>query len=232
MGHFLAEILGKLCADEVSAWLPWIALRITQMAVRTLPENQRERYDEEWRGHLNDVHGGALTKLGVACGFLCAAIKESPRLRMVAESSRRRIAEIASYGVVVLILPLFGMMYAIRALNSRRCYAVPLEVDIGTRDVEVTIEGIPLGLALRFALSPRISEQHINRSRFHYSIWSSSRLVELENFLWTRVLHTHLPFLSFGVEESPLPLSWGNIKFERTVPSSIASQQKRRQLLG
>jgi|HubBroStandDraft_3_1064219.scaffolds.fasta_scaffold389708_1 hypothetical protein len=210
MGHFLAAILGKLCADEVRAWLPWIALRITQIAVRTLPENQRERYDEEWRGHLNEVHG-ALTKLVVACGFLCAALKASPRPRMVAESSRRRIGEIASYGIIALMLPLFGMMYAIWALNSRRCYAVPLEVDIGNRDLEVTIDRIPLGLALRFALSPRVSEQSINRSRFHYSIWRSSRLVELEGFLWTRLFRRY-PFLSFGMKESPLPLEWLNIK--------------------
>jgi hypothetical protein len=203
MGHFLAALLGKLCADEVRAWLPWIALQITRIAVRTLPENQRERYDEEWRGHLNEVPG-ALTKLGTACGFLCAAIKVSPRRRIVT-------TEIAFYGVVALILPLIGIMSALWALNSRRCYVVPLEVDFGGRDMQVTIDRIPLGLAVRFALSPRVSQQSINRSRYHYSIWRSSRLVELEDFLSTRLFH-RLPFLSFGAEESPLPLHWLNIK--------------------
>jgi hypothetical protein len=207
MGHFLAGILGKLFADEVRAWLPWIALQITRIAVWTLPENQRERYDEEWRAHLNEVPG-ALTKLVIACGFLCAAIKVSPRRRIVT-------AEIEFYGFVVLILPLIlpliGMLCALWALNSRRCYGVPLEVDLGNRDLHVTIDRIPLGLALRFALNPHVNLQSLDRSPYHYSLWRSSRLVELEDFLSTRVLHRR-PFLSFGMAKSPFPLPWLNIK--------------------
>jgi hypothetical protein len=210
MGHFLATILGKLCADEVGAWLPWIALKITRIAVRTLPENQRERYDEEWRGHLNEVPG-AVTRFGIACGCLCAAIKVSPRRKIVTAEIASYGAAAMFYGVFTLMLPLIGMMSALWALNSRRCYAVPLEVDLGNRDLHATIARIPLGLALRFALNPRVSPEFINRSRYHYSVWRSSRLVELESFLSTRLFHRH-PFLSFGAEESPLPLPWLNIK--------------------
>jgi hypothetical protein len=207
MGRFLASLLSDLCAAEIAAWLPWIALKITRVAVRTLPEAQRERYDEEWRGHLSEIPG-ALTKLGIACGFLCAAIKIRPR--------RTRVPEIAFY--YWLLVPLAAMrllamcaMSAVWALRAPRWYAVPLELDLGNRDVPITIDRIPLGLALRLALSPRVSLESLNRSPYHYSIWSPSRSAGLEDFISTRVLRWY-PHLRFGMKMDPLPLHWLNIR--------------------
>src|ERR1700756_1871868 len=65
MGHFIAALLGKLFADEFEAWLPWITERVTRAAIRRLAEDQRERYDEEWRSHLDEVPG-ELSKVWVA----------------------------------------------------------------------------------------------------------------------------------------------------------------------
>ena len=85
MGHFLAALLGKLFADEVRAWLPWLAESLTKAAIRHLPEDHRVRYDEEWHGHLDEVPG-AVAKLWVACGFLYAAGQASSRRKL--ETSR------------------------------------------------------------------------------------------------------------------------------------------------
>jgi hypothetical protein len=72
MGHFLAALFGKLCADEIKAWLPWITEKVTRAAITKLPANKRERYSEEWASYLNEVPG-ELTKIWVACGFFWAA---------------------------------------------------------------------------------------------------------------------------------------------------------------
>ena len=47
----------KLVADEVKAWCPAIAKRLTQRAVNKLPEEYRDRLAEEWQSHLNDIPG-------------------------------------------------------------------------------------------------------------------------------------------------------------------------------
>ena len=207
MGRFLASLLSDLCAAEIAAWLPWIALKITQVAVRALPEAQRERYDEEWRGHLSEIPG-ALTKLGIACGFLCAAIKIWPR--------RTRTPEIAFYWLLVplLVMKVLAMcaMAAVWAPRARCRYTVPLELDLGNRDVQITIDRIPLGLALRLALSPRVSLEFLNRCPCHYSIWCPpSRSAGLEDFISTRVLGWD-PHLRFGMKINPLPAHWRNMK--------------------
>lgn len=202
MGHFLAGLLGKLCVDELRAWLPKVALRLTRIAVRILPEDQRERYDEEWRSHLDDAPG-ALTKLGIACGFLCAAIRVTPRRRALTEG-------VLFYAIAVLLLPLIGVVSGLRVLNSRRCYSVPLILNLSTRDARITVDRIPVGLALRFALASPLNLDSLNLGAYHYSLWWPSRFVELENFMATRLGLD--PFLSFGTRREPLRLSWGSVR--------------------
>ena len=214
MGHFLANLLAKLCADEVMAWLPSITLRITQVAVSMLPKARRERYDEEWRAHLSEVPG-ALTKSGIACCFLCAAIKI--RFLCAAMKIRSRqtdVKEIALYGAVVTLLvlrlPLMGVMSAVWALRARCCYVVHLALELPGRDLGITIDRIPLGLALHLALSRHVCVESLDRSPYHYSIWCSRLSVEVEEFILTRVFGCY-SFLRFG-EQGPLPLQWRNIK--------------------
>lgn len=77
MGHFLAALLGKLCADEVKAWLPSIAEHLKELAVRRLPVEQRERYSEEWASYLNDTPG-EIAKIWTALGFFRGAQNVPP----------------------------------------------------------------------------------------------------------------------------------------------------------
>jgi Bacterial sugar transferase len=73
----LCSLLGKLFADEVKEWLPWLTERMIRAAVRILPANQRQRYREEWSSHLDEVPG-KLAKLVVAAGFIKAGLAASP----------------------------------------------------------------------------------------------------------------------------------------------------------
>jgi hypothetical protein len=75
---FLLGILGtavsRLMTDEIKAWIPWLIQRVIRSAIARLPRAQRERFEEEWQSHVNDVPGD-FGKLRVALGFLTAARK-------------------------------------------------------------------------------------------------------------------------------------------------------------
>lgn len=62
----------RLIAEEVREWMPWAADRLIKRAVDRLPADQRERYREEWRAHVDDTPG-LVGKLYVAVGFLSAS---------------------------------------------------------------------------------------------------------------------------------------------------------------
>jgi lipopolysaccharide/colanic/teichoic acid biosynthesis glycosyltransferase len=66
-------VVVKLLADEFKAWAPSLSSTLLEMAVRGLPAELRERFSEEWRGHLSDVPGD-ISKIVVACGFVLASL--------------------------------------------------------------------------------------------------------------------------------------------------------------
>ena len=75
---FLVGKLGTACsrllANEFNAWIPWIIQRVIRRAIMRLPPTQRERFQEEWQSHVNEVPG-EIGKLAVSLGFLTAARK-------------------------------------------------------------------------------------------------------------------------------------------------------------
>ncbi|HEY8009223.1 MAG TPA: hypothetical protein VIE66_21140 [Methylocella sp.] len=72
----LAAAISRQLADEFKAWTPQLIRHLIKSAVRQLPENQRERYTEEWQSHVDSVPG-EVGKLIVAFGFLQASWKIS-----------------------------------------------------------------------------------------------------------------------------------------------------------
>ncbi len=68
----LAAVLSSIVAAEIRAWSPSIIRGLIKFAVARLPENQRERFKEEWQSHVNDVPGDVV-KFFVAAGFVIAA---------------------------------------------------------------------------------------------------------------------------------------------------------------
>ena len=213
MGHFIAALLGKLCADEVKALLPSVAERITKWAVRCLPKELQERYIEEWRSHLNEVHG-PLTKVCVACGFLSAATQTSSR--------------IAALWLFLIFLPAIAFVRLIRCLNERKMYAFPLtllnerveQMDIGLREyfggqgyspnqrmrLEVWVKSreIPLARLLHESLNPGYPFSRIYSRDAHYAFWWPSRLCSISEYLDERHL-SHLLLLS-SVISGRMPL--------------------------
>jgi hypothetical protein len=73
-----ASALSRQLTDDFKEWTPWLLAWLVQQAVRRLPEEQQERYSQEWPGHLNEVPG-QIGKFVVAAGFIWAAQKERSR---------------------------------------------------------------------------------------------------------------------------------------------------------
>ncbi|HZV86491.1 MAG TPA: hypothetical protein VFF95_03020 [Candidatus Binatus sp.] len=70
----LTAALSRILAEEMGAWNPSIIRGLIKLAVGRLPEGRRERFQEEWQSHVNEVPG-QIGKLLVAVGFLLAAYK-------------------------------------------------------------------------------------------------------------------------------------------------------------
>lgn len=52
-----AAVMGRLFADELRAWLPWLAQWLLRVAVRTIPIDERERCHEEWSADVESWPG-------------------------------------------------------------------------------------------------------------------------------------------------------------------------------
>src|SRR5260221_12175735 len=68
----VTAIFVRIATEEAIAWSPSVVRRIMKLAVRRLPEKLRERFQEEWQSHINDVPGN-IGKIVVALGFPVAA---------------------------------------------------------------------------------------------------------------------------------------------------------------
>jgi len=53
----IATLLVNWLSDETKAWIPWCARKFFDLSVRLLPPAERERYSEEWRGHIQSFPG-------------------------------------------------------------------------------------------------------------------------------------------------------------------------------
>jgi hypothetical protein len=68
----LGAAISNQISDEYKSWTPWIVERLIRRSVRRLPENLKERFDEEWRSHIAEIPGET-GKLIMAAGFLTAS---------------------------------------------------------------------------------------------------------------------------------------------------------------
>jgi lipopolysaccharide/colanic/teichoic acid biosynthesis glycosyltransferase len=123
----LAAAMSRQLTDEFKAWVPWLVERLLQLAIAQLPEGQRQRFDEEWRSHINEVPGN-VGKLLAALGFLSAARKMSLILKIGPEQAMvvdivKRILDLA---VSSILLILAGPLFAVLALAIRLDSAGPV----------------------------------------------------------------------------------------------------------
>jgi hypothetical protein len=88
----VAAALSRVLSDECKAWMPSLAKWLIRRAVAWLPEDQRERYAEEWLSHINEIPGD-ISKIVAAMGFIWAA------KRMPAETAKKRPIIIKLHGI-------------------------------------------------------------------------------------------------------------------------------------
>jgi hypothetical protein len=101
----LGSVLSRLLADELKSWTPRIVNYLIQRATRNLPQDQRKRFDEEWRSHINETPG-ELGKLLVALDFLRASRVMSSDLAHKGSSwhrRRRHLGSAVAVGVLALV---------------------------------------------------------------------------------------------------------------------------------
>jgi hypothetical protein len=120
-----AAATSRQLADEFKAWTPWIIERLIKQAVRNLPEEQRERCEEEWLAHVCDTPG-EIGKLIAALGFLRAARAMSSDV-----TKSRRVLDIL---FATILLFLFGPLFL--------CIAITIKaVDRGPIFVKQSVKG-------------------------------------------------------------------------------------------
>lgn len=95
-------VLAKIIADDFKEWSPALVRFFLNLAVRNLPEGDRERFSEEWASHVGDVPGN-IGKLVVALGCVLAACKISFEPRAI---QQRLMSVAVSVSMLVFQLPI------------------------------------------------------------------------------------------------------------------------------
>ena len=94
---FAASIAGNMLANELYDQAPSFARWLIDRAVMQLPDDQRDRYREEWVAHLNELPG-SLAKLCHALDFNLRAARrvaiEQKRLHSNLNASDERAQEV------------------------------------------------------------------------------------------------------------------------------------------
>ena len=116
----IAGVGSRLLADEAKAWIPTLIEWSIKRAVARLPEDQRERYHEEWHSHLSEVPGD-IAKLAVAFGYQRAAsgITRLDSRRAFLRRIRSELDRLSGVLLLVLCLPLFAIIALLIKINSK-----------------------------------------------------------------------------------------------------------------
>jgi len=115
VGGIFQTVFARLLGDEIKSWLPWIVERLLRHAVASLPKDQRERFQEEWQSHLDEIPGD-IGKLVVAVGFPFAARGMSGILSRTGERysvkrlTKRFLDLSVSTAGLVFFLPLIALV--------------------------------------------------------------------------------------------------------------------------
>src|SRR6185437_2467444 len=99
----------------------WLVNYLVQRALRGLPATHRDRFDEEWRSHINEIPG-AVGKVITAFGLLRASRRMSQQLGELGEHARspgKRLFDLClTTPFAVFMAPLLIVAYCIFALED------------------------------------------------------------------------------------------------------------------
>jgi exopolysaccharide production protein ExoY len=110
----IGAAFSKLLADEFKAWAPSLISSILAIAVRALPPARRERSEEEWKSHVNEL-AGDLSKVIAACGCIFAAWKIAAEPFAV---SKRVFDVTLAFVGIVLLAPLLIVIFVATATTT------------------------------------------------------------------------------------------------------------------
>jgi lipopolysaccharide/colanic/teichoic acid biosynthesis glycosyltransferase len=115
------QALSSLFADELKAWMQWMVKRLLELSIEQLPDAQRERFEEEWQSHLNEVPG-EVSKLAVAANFVRAArvmARESGEALNPVHDFLKRSLDLAVGGCsLAFCMPMFLLVALLIRLDS------------------------------------------------------------------------------------------------------------------
>jgi hypothetical protein len=74
LAAIFGSVLSRIIAEEVRDWLPFVSKKLLLCAIKRMPEDQRQRYHEEWAADLN-MFPGRIAQAIRAGGFYAAALK-------------------------------------------------------------------------------------------------------------------------------------------------------------
>jgi lipopolysaccharide/colanic/teichoic acid biosynthesis glycosyltransferase len=169
----LGTALARQFADEFKAWTPWVIDRLVRKAVARLPENQRERFEEEWRSHINEIPG-EIGKFVVALGFVSAARKMS--LMLNTGHNRILVGDILKRAVDVTVGAAFLILYAPLLVILSLLIRLESSGPVFYRKVRVGLNGRKFW-AYHFRTSSNLHENLKDASR------SAPRLTRIGKFL-------------------------------------------------
>jgi lipopolysaccharide/colanic/teichoic acid biosynthesis glycosyltransferase len=121
-GAIIIPVTARVVGDDVKEWLPWITRRLVELAVSRLPEQERDRFEEEWWAHINELPGN-LAKVFAAWGYLSAS-KAINHIAQFGDTTRieevkRRAIDIASSGLcLIFVLPFILLIYICIKVDS------------------------------------------------------------------------------------------------------------------
>jgi hypothetical protein len=109
--------------QDLFGWCFWLAKRLIAQAINLLPPSHRARYEDEWLGELDQLHGRNLSALMYAIGIRCWAARLSRTLGGVRLPARWLLPlYVTTVSVVGLVfvgwLLIQGGMSAIRATST------------------------------------------------------------------------------------------------------------------
>jgi hypothetical protein len=102
MGGVLLVFGGAQSSREFRASVPYTTRWMLARAVRSLPDDKRERYEEEWAAHLDQLTGWT-TKWIAVVGFNLAAFR-------ITVAGRWPIIASFCYGIVAISTLPFGLL--------------------------------------------------------------------------------------------------------------------------
>ncbi len=109
---FLIATISKIIADEAKEWMAWLPNTMIRGAAMRFGEGERERFEEEWLAHANDMPG-CIGKLWHATGCVVASIS-------VTHFCRETLFSLLTWSATEVLADLMIMLAVFKSVSKLR----------------------------------------------------------------------------------------------------------------